>query len=923
MTDRTLARGVALDTMLQSKLHLPGVPPGHVARPRLLAQLAGARQARLTLITAPAGAGKTTLASSWARQQSDAVAWLELDAADNDPGRFWPYVLHAVGGAEPATVAPLLAALRGPQPPPVEATLAALLNGLAARPAPLALVLDDYHVIEAPAIHRALGWLIDHLPPNVHLLIVSRADPPLPLGRWRARGQLCELRVHDLRFTLEEAAAFLTGTMGLPLGAAEVAQLDARVEGWAAGLQLAALALRGRDDPGARIAAFSGRHEYVLAFLADEVLAGQPEYVQTFLLHTAILDRLSAPLCDAVLEAPAPPARAAAIPTSRFILDYLRESNLFLVPLDDDGGWYRYHHLFRDMLRHRLRQVSPALAPELHRRAARWHAEQGMTDAAVRHALAAGDHQLAARWIERAVDATLRDGDLAPLRGWLAALPEALIRARPRLAIGHIWLLFIMGQDELTPPWLDALTAALEQEPDGDAVRSAAERARLRAELAALRAERALHAGALAEVAAQCRAGLAEAPAEALRTRGTLALLQGTAARVAGDLEAAEGYFMTARDLAERGGEQLLLLYVANNLADLAEVRGSLGAMAREHERMRRLSADAAGQPLPLAGMALVGMGKVARERNDLDAAEALIAEGVALGRRSAISGIAIDGLITLALARRARGDLDGARAHLDEAAELAERWHPAQVGARVAAFQARLALAAGRVKEAARWALGAAARADEPYSDLGEIERLTLARVWVAQGRADAALALLARLEGDAERAGRRGRLVEILALRGLALAAAGDADAALAAVAQALARGQAEGYVRVFADEGRAMGRLVARVAARPGGWPELGLRQDYLDAVRAAWGAVGAEGDAPAGDGPGGEDALVEPLSAREREVLGLVAAGCSNQEIAERLIISVATVRKHVENIHGKLGVQSRTQAAARARELGLV
>lgn len=914
MYERIRAPAAALDTILQAKLHIPTIPTGYVARPRLLAQLDGAHQARLSLITAPAGSGKTTLASSWARAQADTVAWLELDPADNDPVRFWSYLLHALHGPEPAGVAPLLSALRAPQPPPLEATLAALLNVLAARPAPLAIVLDDYHVIEAPAIHRVITWLIDRLPPQAHLLIVSRADPPLPLGRWRARGQLCELRVHDLRFTHEEAAAFLIGTMGLPLGMDAVAALDARVEGWAAGLQLAALAIRGSADPAARIAAFSGRHEYVLAYLVDDVLAGQLAYVQEFLLRTAILDRLSAPLCDAVLGVG---NGDAAIPTSRFILDYLRESNLFLVPLDDEGGWFRYHHLFRDVLRHRLRQTDPPCVPELHRRAAGWYAAQGLLDAAIPHALAAGDHLGAVRWIEQAVDEALHGGNIAPLRGWLAALPAALVGARPRLAVGQLWLRFILGQNELIPSGIDALAESLAAEPDGDAVRSVEEQSWLRAELAALRAQRALHLGDLSETLAQCRAGLAVAPAGALRTRGALELLQGTAVRNAGDLAAAATHFHTARDLAEQGGGELLLLYVSNNLADLAELRGQLSVMATEHARMRRLSVDASGQPLPLAGMALIGMGKVARERNDLEAAAALLAEGIDLGRRSAISGIVIDGLLVLALVRVAQGNVAGARAHLDEATTLAERWHPATIGVRVAAFRARLALAAGRLKEAARWAVGASARVAAPSSELGEIEQLTLARVWLAQGRAAEALGLLARLAQAARRSARHGRLAEILALHALAQQAVGDGTSAAETLAEALALGQPEGYVRIFADEGVAMGRLVLCVAAQVSSGQARGLRADYLAVVQEAC----AE---PHGLGTprSSHDQLVEPLSAREQEVLALIAAGCSNQEIADRLIISVATVRKHVENIHGKLGVQSRTQAAARARELGL-
>jgi LuxR family maltose regulon positive regulatory protein len=894
------------DTLLQARLHIPGAQPSHTSRPRLLALLDGARHARLTLVAAPAGSGKTTLAGAWARQYAEQAAWLELEPADNNPARFWSYVLHALHQRRPAIVAPLLTAFRSPQPPPLEATLAELLNGLAASDDDLLLILDDYHVIETPAIHRDLTWLIDHLPPRVHLVLVSRADPPLPLGRWRARNQLHEIRAADLRFTHTETTAWLSGTMGLPLSPSAIAELDARVEGWAAGLQLAALAVRGHDDPGARIEAFSGRHQYVLAYLVDEVLARQPEYVQQFLLQTAILDRLNAALCDAVMhDAPAADA-ATAIPTSRFILEYLRENNLFVIALDDEGVWYRYHHLFGEMLRHRLRQVGPHSSADLHRRAAHWYAQERLIDPAIKHALAAGDHALAAQWIAQAADEPLRTGDVGTLRDWLAALPDELVRSHPQLAVARCWVMVITGHTGAMQPWLDAAAAAPTDQP------------RLQAEVAALRAQSALRSGDANGADAAISAGLHIVPADAYRIKGTLNLFAGNLALLRGDSAGATAAFGAASSLAEQGGEHLLLLYAGTSQADLAEIQGRLSIAVQAHQQMLRTAAGPYGPRFPTAGMALIGLGKVARERNDLEAAERHLQEGITLGRKSAISGIVIDGLITLALVRCARGDHAAAAELLAEATTLAERWHPALIVARVATFQARIDLAAGRTAAAVQWAQTVDLAAHGTGSDLGEIEQLTLVRVRLAEGRREEARALLDRLQEAAERAERHGRLIEILVLRGLLLHAAGDTDGARASVAHALALGQNEHYVRTFADEGAPLHELVAAIAAHPEAWPEQ-VRPDYLAAVLAAF--APAERTPDAAERPNQE--LIEPLSDRELEVLQLVAAGCSNQEIADRLIIAPATVRKHIENIHGKLGVRNRTQAAARARELGIV
>src|SRR5262244_3239260 len=423
----TPPRGAApeWDVLVATKFHVPRA--GFVPRPRLLARLAQGVDRGLAVVCTPAGFGKTTLLGDWARRSRRPAAWLSLDAGDNDPARFWRYVATALDRARPGTCAPLAALLRGPQQPPLEAVVTALINELMAGEREVALLLDDYHLIEAPPVHDSVTFLLDRLPPGLRLVLASRTDPPLPLARLRARGQLAELRAADLRFTLEETAAFLREVTGLDLPAASVAALQERTEGWAAGVQLAALALRGQDDPTGFVANFSGSHRYVLDYLSEEVLARQPEQVLRFLLETSVLERLRGPLCDAVT------GRTG----SQAVLEDLERANLFMVPLDEVRGWWRYHHLLADLLRSRLADERPERVPELHRAAAVWHEEHGFAGDAVRHALAAGDVAWAARLVERHVEALLRRGEGATLDRWLSALPAKCIRARPRLCLAQ------------------------------------------------------------------------------------------------------------------------------------------------------------------------------------------------------------------------------------------------------------------------------------------------------------------------------------------------------------------------------------------------------------------------------------------------------------------------------------------------------
>ena len=432
MTGRSttsLAGGAApgRDVLVATKFHVPRA--GFVPRPQLLARLAEGVGRGLTVVCTPAGFGKTTLLGDWARRSRGRAAWLSLDAGDNDPARFWRYVAAALARARPGVDAPVVALLRGPQQPPLEAVATAVINELSSLPGErgVVLILDDYHLVEAPPVHESVAFLLDRLPLGLRLVLSSRADPPLPLARLRARGQLAELRAADLRFTVAETAAFLREVSGLDLPAASVAALQDRTEGWAAGVQLAALSLRAQADPAGFIATFAGSHRYVLDYLTGEVLAGQPEQVLRFLLETSVLDRLCGPLCDAVTDRTG----------SQEMLEELDRANLFVVPLDEVRHWWRYHHLFADLLRARLERERPAALPGLHHAAAAWHEKHGFADEAVRHAIAAGETAWAARLVERHVEALLRRGEGATLDRWLSALPAESIRARPRLCLAQ------------------------------------------------------------------------------------------------------------------------------------------------------------------------------------------------------------------------------------------------------------------------------------------------------------------------------------------------------------------------------------------------------------------------------------------------------------------------------------------------------
>jgi ATP/maltotriose-dependent transcriptional regulator MalT len=903
------------DALLATKLHVPRPHMGFMPRPRLAGRLDEGLGRQLILVCAPAGSGKTALLADWAGRGGCPIAWLSLDASDNDPARFWRYAVAALDRVRPGIserVGPLLGP---PAPPSFEGLVTALVNELDAEPGKgeVLLILDDYHLIDSQPVHASLAFLLGHLPMGLRLVLASRSDPPLALARLRASGQLVELRADDLRFTADEAAALLREALGADLPNAAVAALTARTEGWAAGLQLAALSLRGQEDTAGFVAAFSGSHRYVLDYLAGEVLDRQAEELRGFLLETSVLERLSGALCDAV----------TGRTDSQAMLEAIEQAGLFLVPLDEVRGWWRYHQLFADLLRVRLRQQRPERIPLLHENAAAWHSEHGPADAAVRHAIAAGDMNWAARLMEQYFDELfyLR-GEGATLERWFSALPAQTIRSRPRLLVARAAQVDTGGRVEEVGGLLDAAESAYADAADELFQPSAGQAASLlvnvpatiavfRAYLAELRGD----AEGAASFAAQALAAISDGERMLdFITQGHLAIAEWLGGRLA----ESELAFTSSIAGWRTAGLPTLIAWGGHHLGQVQRAQGRLDAADGTYQEALEVNALRGRPATPAAGIAYVGLGEVSYQRGDLDAARGYLTEGIALCRQFTYAPPLATGLATLAWTRQAGGDPSGA---LDAMGE-AERAMPGPaVGLinPVPAQRARLLLAQGDIGAAARWIQEHGLGPDDEPAYPREPEYLVLARVLLAQDRPGPALALLERLHAAAAAQGRAGSIIEIQAVRALALAAAGQEARAVEVLAGALTLGCPQGYVRVFADEGPPMAALLGRlVAARKAG-RDAARGVDLGCLARVLLAADGKDAGRGAGPVPG----LAEQLTARELEVLVLLAAGMPNPRIAAELVVTLDTVKKHVSHLLGKLGVANRTEAVTRARQLGLI
>ena len=894
------------DVLLATKLYLPGPGSGLVPRPRLAARLDEGLARGLVLVCAPAGYGKTVLLADWARRGRQPAAWLSLDAGDNDPARFWRHAVAALDRARPGTgerVAPLLGP---PAPSSFQGLVTALINELAAEQA--LLVLDDYHVIGSPQVQESVAFLLEHRPAGIGVVLASRSDPPLPLPRLRARGQLTEIRVAELRFTPAEAGELLQHAMSaLPDGS--VAALAARTEGWAAGLQLAALSLRGHKDAAAFVAAFTGSHRYILDYLAEEVLERQGQQLRTFLRETSVLDRLSGPLCNAVTGREG----------SQALLEEAERAGLFVIALDEVRGWWRYHHLFADLLRARLQQEQPGRVPKLHRNAAAWYSEQGLADDAIGHAAAAGEMLWAARIIEQHFDMVYNiRGEAATIHRWLSVLPAEVVRSRPRLLLAQALMAATSGHLEVVEPLLDAIECA----PPGWADEPFEPTAGVAASfLINVPATTTLHRGYLAQLhgdaeatAAFAARALAESkPEERLQSstaRGFLAVAEW----LRGRLTEAERAFASSVTGWRETGQLTTTAWRWYELVLVRRAQGRLDAAVLTCEQALD-SLVRSGRPLPAAGSSHVGLAEIAYQRDELDLARRHATEGIALCRQFVHTTPLAHGLATLAMIRQASGDPAGALEAITEAGQASPG--PAGLLNPVPAQRARLLLAQDNLPAAARFAQENGLGPDDEPDYAREPGHLVLARILLAQGQAGQALALLDRLHAAAAAQGRAGSLIETGALRALALAAVGDQAGAVTALAGALALACPQRYVRVFADEGPPMAALLGRlIAAQRTGQAAAEVPLGYLARLQRAF-----DPGPPARDPvPGG---IVDPLTSRELEVLKMLAAGRPNQAIARELVVALDTVKKHVGHVLGKLGAANRTEAVARARELSLI
>lgn len=871
--------------ILATKLYLPPPRPKVVTRPRLIERLNEGLHHKLTLISAPAGFGKTTLISEWIAGCGQPTAWLSLDESDNDPIRFLTYFVAALQTLAPNIGKEAPGLLRSSQPPPLEALLTDLLNEIATIPNDFVLVLDDYHAIDTKAIDESLSFLLKHLPPTMHLFIATREDPQLPLSRLRARNQLTELRIADLRFTPSEAAGFLNQVMGLHLSAEDIAALETRTEGWIAGLQLAAISMQGHRDVSGFIKSFTGSHHFVLDYLAEEVLQQQPEPIQNFLLRTSILDRMCGPLCDALLDDPRV--------SGQVTLEQIEHANLFIIPLDNERRWYRYHRLFGDLLRQRLQQQSVSAAgnemAELHLRASAWYEDNGLEFEAFYHAAAANDVERTERLIAGKGMPLQFRGAVFPVLNWLKSLPTSVLDARPSLWVTYASALSMAGQTISTEQKLQAAEAALQGASLDAKTRN------LIGHIAAIRAVLALSQHDVATIIFESNRALEYLHPDNVPVRTATIWKLGYAYQIQGDRVAASRAYAEAIATAEASGNLSIMIAASIGLGMIQQSDNHLALAVQSFRHCLQLYGD---QPLPIACEAHLGLARIFYEWNDLEAARQHGQQSVQYAQRLQHTDRLIACQIFLARLKLVEDDLTGAAAILAEAAQFARQNNFMGRMPDVVAAQVLTLLQQGNLAAAAQ---------------LAQTQALPLAqaRVLLAQGDTFAALAILVPVRQQADTRHWADEQLKVAVLQGVTLWAHGDKSQALQALSDALMLAEPGGFIRTFVDEGVPMSQLLIEAAT-------YGIMPDYIGKLLAIFDA-----EAQQRSGIPSAPSLDEPLSQRELEVLHLIAQGLSNREISERLFLALSTVKGHNQIIFDKLHVQRRTEAVVRARELGLL
>ena len=827
------------------------------------------------------------------------MAWVSLDSGDSDPARFWSYVVSALESIHPGFGNEVSKMLLSPDFPPMEELLNTLLNEVSSTECEFALVLDDYHLINSRLVHDGITYLLEHAPPHMHLVIISRVDPPLPISRLRARGELFELRGTDLRFTRSESNIFLVKMMGLDISSDKLKGVHDRTEGWIAALQLAAISMQDHKKPGVWGRVVTGENRFVLDYLAEEVLRAQSEEVQDFLLKTSILDRMSGPLCDSV----------TGLSNGQTMLEYLDHSNLLIVPLDDQRRWYRYHHLLSDFLSSRLAQqqdskhVKIIELEALHLRASEWYEEMGMPDGAVRHALAASDTTRTARLVGRVALSMIMAGARNTVQSWLDTIPEEYLDSNPRLCIAGAWVRLLSGDlGGVEPKLIDAERLLADQGQD------VGEAQAMRREMDAIRAYYARNQGDLSRTIELSFKALEQLPEDDFLARSCLGLNLGYAHWLNGNVRAAEREYEKASANGLAAHDYYSALLATSRLARIQMLQGRMKDARQNIDKALNIASEREGEILPAVGEAYVCMGELLREWNELDEAERYIKEGIDLCRQGGISESTLLGYIALGLIKYAKGQVDEAFEALQKANEISFTSGVIQTVIRTPPFQVRLWIAEGNLVEAEMWVTEEKLDHRDEISYLKEEEHIALARLLIEMGLTEEALSLIRRLCSAAEDGGRGSKVIELLSLEALALFRDGDAEGAIIPMQRSLSLAETEGYVRIFVDLGDDMAAVLRFAASK-------GIMLDYISRLL------------PAFDRSAGMNSAYQPsagpLSERELEVMRLISTGLSNKDIAGHLVVTLGTVKTHINNIYRKLDTQSRTQAVARARELELI